>query len=74
MTKGIDAWIKPSSGYMPEIDDEVLTFGTWGIQQGALTHPKNEWNEKFWALCGGDLLALLDQVTHWMPLPDPPNP
>lgn len=51
---------------MPEVGEDVMTFGDWGRQQG-------KYFPNYWELCGGDNLATPEQITHWMPLPEPPK-
>jgi len=60
-------WI-PVSERLPERNERVLVVDESGVNVGAYSPMLDDW----WSL-QGDRMAPGPQVTHWMPLPEPPE-
>lgn len=62
-----DGWISVEER-LPEEDENVLVYGPWGIGNG---YSLAFWYDSAWN--DVDSGYPLDNVSHWMPLPDPPK-
>jgi len=63
---------------LPEGDETVILFGRRMLQRGFFVEPGHRsegymdvWVSCEWDGCGG--YEEFEEVTHWMPLPEPPK-
>lgn len=69
----VQEWV-PVAERLPALGERVLIFNLESVNQytSVCFLEKDEHEGFWWCECGGDYLAPGD-VTHWMPLPEPPK-
>ena len=67
----IREWI-PVTERLPDMQDEVLTYSECnGVRAGSVIVEGEGNEETIWYLCRTGKISI--DVTHWMPLPEPPE-
>lgn len=61
------SWIKVTDR-LPEIDQRVLVFDKYGVHGGCQIDIEYRYDQDFWEGQG-----VHSSITHWMPLPLPPE-
>lgn len=66
----VQEWISVKDG-LPKHNQRVLVYGTANIQMVAIYDAISK--GRHWLICGTWYVEMTQEVTHWMPLPHPPD-
>ncbi len=58
---------------MPDLGESVLLFDGHGLRFGELEQLPFTNKELIWSVFGGDTYCKTEEISHWMPLPLPPE-
>jgi hypothetical protein len=67
-----DRWISVEED-LPEGGEDVLVLTKWGVRDIAQRDWQQGWKPDHWSKDGSRIYEVED-ITHWQPLPSPPNP